>query len=76
MLKKIRHFFKEYSQLGWVLLSIIAGIGLDLAGLDQAAHWVLGASAILNLLPLLWGMWQAFRDGSYGHYKMFLVCLV
>lgn len=66
MLKKIRHFFKEYSQLGWVLLSIIAGIGLDLAGLDQAAHWVLGASAILNLLPLLWGMWQAFRDGSYG----------
>jgi heavy metal translocating P-type ATPase len=66
MLKKIRQFFGDYKQLGLVTLSIIVGVALDLAGYDTAAHWVLGTSAIVNVIPLVWGMVEALRDGSYG----------
>ncbi len=66
MLKRVRHFFKEYKQLGFVLISLIIGIGLDLGGQDKWAHVVLGASATINLLPLLWGMYGDLRDGKYG----------
>lgn len=66
MLKKIRHFFKEYKQLGFVIITFLLGLALDIAGYDKAAHWVLGISAIINVIPLLWGMVQDLRDGSYG----------
>lgn len=66
MLKNIRHFFRDYKQLGFVIISFIAGVVLDLAGQDTAAHWILGASALINVGPLLWGMFEDLRDGSYG----------
>lgn len=66
MLKKMRHFFREYKQLGFVLITVIIGLALDLAGQDHWAHIVLGGSAIINVIPLAWGMVEAFRDGSYG----------
>lgn len=65
-LQKVRHFFGEYKQLAFVLISVIAAAGFDLAGKDSIAHWILGISAIINVLPLAWGMVEAFRDGSYG----------
>jgi heavy metal translocating P-type ATPase len=66
MLKKIRQFFKEYKQLGFVVISLIVGIALDLAGQDKWSHIVLGGSALISVVPLLWGMWEDLRDGSYG----------
>lgn len=66
MFKKIRRFFKEYKQLGFVIIAFIVGIVLDLSGQDTASHWVLGVSAIANALPLAWGMLEDFRSGKYG----------
>lgn len=66
MLKKIRRFFKVYRQLGLVILTIIVGGALDLAGYDTASHWVLGLSALANTIPLLWGMLEDLRTGKYG----------
>lgn len=66
MLKKIRQFFREYRQLGLVIVSLLLGVGLDLAGRDTAAHFVLGLSALLNAIPLVWGMIQDLRSGKYG----------
>lgn len=66
MLHKIRSFFGEYKQLGLVIISVLAGAVLDLAGYDSAAHIVLGTSALLNAVPLVWGMVQDIRDGTYG----------
>lgn len=66
LFRKIRGFFTEYKQLGLVVVSIIAGLGLDLGGYDTVAHWVLGISASINLLPLLWGMIEDLRSGKYG----------
>lgn len=66
MLSAIRRFFSEYKQLGFVIISVLVGIGLDLSGHDSAAHLVLGVSALLNAIPLVWGMIQDIRDGTYG----------
>lgn len=65
-LREVRQFFGEYKQLAFVVVTVIAAVGFDLAGKDAIAHWILGISAIINVLPLAWGMVEAFRDGSYG----------
>ncbi len=66
MLKKIRHFFKEYRELGLVILASIIGLILDVSGHDSAAHLVLGISALLATIPLIWDMLQTLRSGGYG----------
>ena len=66
MLKKVRRFFRDYIQLGLVIISVIVALGLQLAGYRTASNWVLGVSAILNVFPLLWGMYEDFRGGSWG----------
>lgn len=66
MLKSIRHFFKEYRELGFVIISIIVGGLLDITKHHTAAHWVLAISASIAVIPLLWGMWQDIRTGKYG----------
>lgn len=66
MIKKIAKFFSEYKQFGLVLVAILVSLGLDLGGIDIAAHWILGITASLSTLPLLWGMVQDLRDGKYG----------
>ena len=66
MLKNVRHFFKDYKQLGLVLVATIIAAGLDITGRDSVAHLLLGVTAIISVLPLAWGMVEAFRDGSYG----------
>lgn len=65
-IKKIRKFFGHYKQLGLVIIAMLLAAGLDLSGNDVIAHWVLGITAIISVLPLAWGMINAFRDGSYG----------
>lgn len=65
-MRKFVGFFKEYKQFGFTLLSIVAALVLQIAGFKQAANIVLAASAVINLLPLLWGMIQDLRVGTYG----------
>ncbi len=66
MLKKIRHFFREYIQFGLALVASIIGIGLMLGGLKTASNWVLGITAIANVVPLLYGMYRDLQSGKYG----------
>ncbi|HSX46522.1 MAG TPA: heavy metal translocating P-type ATPase [Patescibacteria group bacterium] len=66
MLKKVSRFFRQYKQLGFVIITVVAGGVLDVLGYHTWAHWILGTSALLNVIPLLWGMVEDIRDGSYG----------
>ncbi len=66
MFKNIGRFFREYYQLGWTIVAVIAAIIFTLIGLDTVAHVILGATAIINVIPLLWGMYQDIRHGTYG----------
>lgn len=60
------HFFKEYKQFGLVIISLVIASGLRLAGFESASNIILLISALLNLMPLVWGMIQDLRVGTYG----------
>jgi len=64
--KKLIAFFKEYKQLGLVIISVLVALPLDLGGYHQAAHIILGFSALANTVPLVWDMINDLRSGIYG----------
>ncbi len=66
MLSSVRRFFREYKQLGFVIVTLLIGLSFDLAGKDSIAHIILGASALINAMPLIWGMIEDVRSGKYG----------
>ncbi|HSX07353.1 MAG TPA: heavy metal translocating P-type ATPase [Candidatus Saccharimonadales bacterium] len=65
-MKKLWHFLREYKQFSWTLVAAIAGLGLELGGNHLFAHILLSAAAIASVVPLLWGMVQDLRSGTYG----------
>jgi heavy metal translocating P-type ATPase len=64
--KKIFSFTKHYYLFVIACVALIAGLVLYFTGLHLASHWVLGTVAAIEVIPLLWGMWQSFQSGSYG----------
>jgi heavy metal translocating P-type ATPase len=66
MLRRVVHFLKEYRQLSFSIIAALAGLILDLAGFDPAAHWVLGIGALLVTIPLLKDMLDTLRSGHFG----------
>lgn len=66
VVKKLRLFFRDYRQFGFVVVSVIIACVLTLLGQAKWANLVLALSAIANVIPLLWDMWQDLRAGKYG----------
>ncbi len=65
-MKKVFGFVRRYPLAVVALVAIAMASGLTLGGQPVTAHWLLGIVAIGEVLPLLWGMAQALRDGTYG----------
>lgn len=59
-------FVRNYRLFSVSLLISAIGLVLQLTGNDTAARWLLTGMAGVALLPLLYGMWQDFRHGTYG----------
>ncbi|MDQ5885745.1 MAG: hypothetical protein QG628_142 [Patescibacteria group bacterium] len=66
ILKNISHFFKEYKQFGFVIITVVIALVLQILGYQDAANIVLIISAAINVVPLVWGMIQDIRMGTYG----------
>lgn len=66
LVSRLIHFFKQYRLFSYALIGGLAALGLDIAGLDNAAHWLIGIVVALELMPLLASMWQDVRMGKYG----------
>lgn len=66
MLKSLANFIKNYRRLTFVIIVFIIGLILDLTGKDSLAHFVLGASALIATIPLVWGMIETLRSGAFG----------
>ncbi len=62
LVKTLKHYYLFYAAL---LASLIA-LGLQIGGLETATHVVLIVACAGALFPLLWGMWQDLRTGTYG----------
>lgn len=65
-MKRLLAFVREYKLFSIAVLTAIIGLGLQLANLHTASKWTVSTVALIETLPLLWGMWQDFRSGSYG----------
>lgn len=65
-MKRLLNFAREYNLFSIATLAVIIGLALQFSGNHTAAKWLLSVVALVEVLPLLWGMWQDFRSGSYG----------
>jgi len=65
-MRRLLRFLRHYKLFGLACLALLAGLVLQLAGQPTAAHWLLGGVAIIEVLPLVWQMWQDVRTGTYG----------
>lgn len=65
-MKRLLNFVREYNLFSIATLAVIIGLALQFSGQQTAAKWLLSVVALVEVLPLLWGMWQDFRSGSYG----------
>src|SRR5665213_3646677 len=66
LMRRLARLVREYSLFSLACLAVIVGIGLELAGQTKTANWLLGVMAIIEVLPLVWDMWQDVRSGRYG----------
>ena len=57
---------RHYYLFSAALLAVVVGLVLELTGQHMAAHWLLGIVSIMEVLPLVWDMWQDVRSGRYG----------
>lgn len=68
-MRSIRRVFSIVWQYKWFSLAALAlaaaGI-LELAGEPAAAHWVLIIVSLVEVIPLVAGMWDDIKNGSYG----------
>jgi cation transport ATPase len=65
-MKRFLRILGDYKLLSLAVLAIIAGLVLQLTHHQTASHWVLGTVALIEVIPLLYGMIQDIRAGSYG----------
>jgi heavy metal translocating P-type ATPase len=65
-MKRLLRLGREYKLFGITVITVIAGLALELASQPTIVRWLLGSVAIIAVCPLLWEMWQDFRAGKYG----------
>ena len=66
MFKKVFSFTKHYYLFVIASVALVTGLVLYFTGLHLASHWVIGVTALIEVIPLLWGMWRDFKSGRYG----------
>jgi heavy metal translocating P-type ATPase len=65
-MKRILHFLRHYKLFSLAVLTIVAGLVLQFSGHQAIAKWLLGIISIVEVMPLVWDMWQDIRSGRYG----------
>ncbi|MDB5165021.1 MAG: Lead, cadmium, zinc and mercury transporting ATPase [Candidatus Saccharibacteria bacterium] len=65
-MKRLVQFLREYRLFSLAIVALIVALALQFTHHQTLAHWVLGIVALIELVPLLWGMWQDIRTGTYG----------
>jgi heavy metal translocating P-type ATPase len=63
---RLLRFLRRYTLFAIALVTIAAGLVLQLAGQRPAVNWLLGTIAVIELLPLVWRMWRDIQSGTYG----------
>lgn len=65
-MKNIRGFLRQYKLFSFAVITGLLGLGLYLLGYHSAAKWLVSTVSLAATLPLLYGMVEDIRSGSYG----------
>ncbi|HSX33224.1 MAG TPA: heavy metal translocating P-type ATPase [Candidatus Saccharimonadales bacterium] len=65
-MRRLWNLLKHYYLFFAAALATLVALPLDIWVSHPAAHWVLGIVALLEVIPLLWGMIEDLRSGTYG----------
>lgn len=65
-MQRLGGFLARYKLFSIALSTLFLALAITLNGQRTAANWLLGVVTIIELMPLLNGMWQDFRHGKYG----------
>lgn len=65
-MKRVLKFLRTYKLFAFAVAGLIVALILQFSGQQTAAHWTLAIVSLIEVLPLLWGMWHDFRSGTYG----------
>ncbi|HET8671620.1 MAG TPA: HAD-IC family P-type ATPase, partial [Candidatus Saccharimonadales bacterium] len=65
-MRRIVGFISRYRMFSIAVLGSVIALVFDIAGYDTATHWALTVSMLIVLIPLLWGMIDDIRHGTYG----------
>jgi heavy metal translocating P-type ATPase len=65
-MKPLLKFLRHYKLFGAAMAALIIALILKAFNQTTAAHWLLAAVSIIEVLPLIWNMWQDVRSGKYG----------
>lgn len=57
---------RHYKLFSLAAITIVVGLTLQLTHHQTAAHWLLGIVSVIEVLPLVWNMWEDIRSGRYG----------
>ncbi len=76
MLKRLRHFLKEYRQFSFAAIATIIGLTLTVVGFDTASNWVLSIAAGIIAIPLASDMVKTLRAGHFGIDVLALTAIV
>ncbi len=65
-MRRLLRFIVEYKLFAVALAATVIALILQLMQFTVIVHWLLGIVATLEVLPLIWHMWQDIRSGRYG----------
>lgn len=66
LLKRIITFIWHWKLFSLAVLALIASLIIYFVGFHTAADITLAVVSLIEVVPLLWGMWGDIRTGSYG----------
>lgn len=65
-MKRLIRSLLAYKLFSLSLVTVVAGLALELDSQATAARWLLAVVSLIAVCPLLWNMWQDLRSGRYG----------
>lgn len=65
-MKRTLRFLRDYRYFSLALVALLISWVFQASGQHHIVKWILTIVASLELLPMLWIMWQDFRSGDYG----------
>jgi heavy metal translocating P-type ATPase len=65
-MKRVWRFLRQYKLFSLAVVATIISLIFQFTGMPTVAHWIIGGVAIFETLPLLRGMLEDLRSGTYG----------